>query len=251
MRVGLFIIIFFTAVAAAAQRKKDKESYYVYDSAWKPCQPENAKFLGYLVELDDTTYRWNFYNYKGLLMSVETYRDKDAQIPNGYFAWYDTHGIIDSSGYSANGKKDGKWYTYSDTLSVMMEQEYNKGKLIKTTDYTDPSYKRSTPDTDSLPGDHEAGFKGGITGWRKYLERNYQYPARALSIGQYGTVTVDFMVDSTGKIIVSKISRSVELSIDQEAIRLIRESKDWVPAIRMGKPVNAYRRQPITFSKQE
>ena len=253
MRVfPLCIIVWVAGIPAIGQKaKKEKESYYVYDSLWNSCQIENAKYLAYVQEFDDTIYRWNFYRFTGSLLSVETYRDKDAKIPNGYFAWYDANGIVDSSGYSINGKKDGDWYTFNDTLAAIMKREYSNGTLLKTIDYNDPSYKKQTNLSDTLPGDKEADFKGGVKAWIKYLEKNYQFPSRALSMNKYGKVMVQFIIDTTGKVADPKIVVSVEFSLDQEALRLIKESSSWTPGTRNGQKVNAYRRQPITFARPE
>jgi protein TonB len=37
----------------------------------------------------------------------------------------------------------------------------------------------------------------------------------------------------------------------QEAVRVIKKTKNWTPAIQNGRNVNAYRRQPITFVVEE
>ena len=248
MRI-LFIAtaLIFPVIVTAQQTK---EYFYLYDSAWNSCKAENAKYMAFVKEVNDTTYRWNYYNYTGPIITVETYRDKDAKIPNGFFAWYDSNGIIDSSGYTVNGKKSGNWYTYSDTLSVIAGQKWKEGKLIRMIDYTD-GYKTTDDPNDSLRGDVAAHFEGGINGWLQYLQKNHQFPLRAHSLSRYGKVIVDFIVDSTGKVTVAKLSRSVEFSIDQEAIRVISNSPGWTPAIHNGKKVNAYRRQSINFGKRQ
>ena len=37
------------------------------------------------------------------------------------------------------------------------------------------------------------------------------------------------------------------IEMEAEAIRLIKTSPNWLPAIQNGKKVNAYRKQPVTF----
>jgi TonB family protein len=177
------------------------------------------------------------------LIKVETYRDKDSKISHGYFSWYDANGNIDSSGPRFKGKKNGKWFSYSDTLSVVLERQYVNGRLMKTIDYTDSVRKVE----DSLPGDRPASFGDDVRGWRKYLERNLDCPERAITLGRHGNVMIDFTVDTVGKVEFQQVARSVEFSLDQEAIRLITKSKDWIPGIHMGKPAESYLRQPITF----
>jgi protein TonB len=35
--------------------------------------------------------------------------------------------------------------------------------------------------------------------------------------------------------------------MEDEAVKVIRKGPNWVPAIQNGRPVKAYRKQPITF----
>ena len=61
-------------------------------------------------------------------------------------------------------------------------------------------------------------------------------------------VAIAFVVDEAGQILEPFFVRSVEFSLDQEAMRLIRNSKTWSPAELNGEKVKAYRIQPITFA---
>ncbi|HEX2629304.1 MAG TPA: energy transducer TonB, partial [Chitinophagaceae bacterium] len=61
------------------------------------------------------------------------------------------------------------------------------------------------------------------------------------------TVIIQFVVDVDGS-----VSNIVPLSdkgygLEQEAIRVLKQSKKWKPAIQNGRQVKAYRKQPITF----
>jgi periplasmic protein TonB len=35
--------------------------------------------------------------------------------------------------------------------------------------------------------------------------------------------------------------------MEQEGVRVIKKSPDWIPAVELGKKVKAYKRQPIGF----
>jgi len=56
-----------------------------------------------------------------------------------------------------------------------------------------------------------------------------------------------FAVQPTGKIANLQIRQSVEISLDDEALRLLSESPDWVPAIKFDKKVRSFKIQPIVF----
>lgn len=92
----------------------------------------------------------------------------------------------------------------------------------------------------------EAKFDGD---WRRFLEKNLN-PQVALDHsappGLY-TVMMQFVVDTDGSISDIRVLSDPGFGLAQEAIRVIKKSKRWEAAIQNGKPVKAYRKQPITF----
>lgn len=239
-----FIIFFNTATFS----QKNNVNIYAFDENWKSCTIENAKYLSFQERVSDTVWEWKNYNFSGPLISIETYKDEKAAIPHGYFAWFDSNGLIDSAGFTYEGKKDKTWYYYTDTLSVWQIMEYDKGKLISSKDLAMLTEERRKNDSIGLkPGDKEAVIKGGDKAWIKYLQNNLKVPERAEKLGIGGTTRVYFMVDSDGTTKNIRIYKSVEYSLDEEAVRLIRESPKWEPALQSGKPVKAYRIQPVTY----
>lgn len=98
----------------------------------------------------------------------------------------------------------------------------------------------------------EAGFPGGDAAWRNYLSKslNTEVPAdNGAGEGNY-TVIVKFVVSKDGSVSEVSCENDPGYGICQEAIRVIKKTKNWTPAIQNGRNVNAYRRQPITFSVQ-
>lgn len=80
-----------------------------------------------------------------------------------------------------------------------------------------------------------------------YLAQRLKYPAKALEQGITGQVLVSFVVDKTGKVTQPTIVRSVEKSLDQEALRLVKEMPDWKPGKQRGVPVDVLYTLPISF----
>ena len=39
--------------------------------------------------------------------------------------------------------------------------------------------------------------------------------------------------------------------MEEEVMRIIKKGPKWIPAMQNGRPVNAYRRQPVTFMVEE
>jgi periplasmic protein TonB len=98
----------------------------------------------------------------------------------------------------------------------------------------------------------EAGFPGGDRAWRNYLEKNLNTEVPGENGAPEGnlTVIVKFVVSKDGSLSDISCETDPGYGICQEAIRVIKRTKNWTPAIQNGRNVNAYRRQPITFSVQ-
>lgn len=95
----------------------------------------------------------------------------------------------------------------------------------------------------------QAGFPGGEDAWRDYLRRtlNANTPVdNGATAGKY-TVIVKFVVSKDGSLSDIKCENDPGFGMCEEAVRVIKKTKNWTPAINNGKNVHAYRRQPITF----
>lgn len=98
----------------------------------------------------------------------------------------------------------------------------------------------------------DAKFPGGVPAWARFLNKNLQYPEQAIENGIGGTVIVQFVVDLEGNVSdVEAISGPETGGLREEAVRVIRKSGKWLPAVQNGRHVKAYRRQPVTFQVQQ
>jgi antitoxin component YwqK of YwqJK toxin-antitoxin module len=93
------------------------EILHAYNSNWEAIEDiNNASFIMSTIKENDSLYTCRYYHILGPMIYLESYKDKALEIPNGFFAWYDTTGRIDSLGYVHNGKKNGKWvYGFNDS----------------------------------------------------------------------------------------------------------------------------------------
>ncbi len=95
----------------------------------------------------------------------------------------------------------------------------------------------------------EASFPGGNAMWRKYLERTANGMVASdngAPIGKYTTI-VQFIVDKEGNISDVKPLTNFGYGMEAEVLRVIMKGPRWTPAVQDGRPVKAYRKQPITF----
>jgi protein TonB len=92
----------------------------------------------------------------------------------------------------------------------------------------------------------ESDYPGGAAAWQRYLNRNLRYPQDAIDNEIQGTVVVQFIVDKEGMVSdVEAISGPKELR--DEAVRVIKKSGKWTPAVQNGRQVKSYKKQPIVF----
>jgi periplasmic protein TonB len=85
--------------------------------------------------------------------------------------------------------------------------------------------------------------------WNNFVKRNLnadQPAENGAPAGKY-TVIVKFVVSKDGSLSDISCENDPGYGICEEAKRVIKKTKNWVPAIQNGRNVNAYRRQPITF----
>lgn len=90
-------------------------------------------------------------------------------------------------------------------------------------------------------------FPGGISGLRTYLNQNIRYPAEAQEICVQGRVVVSFVVEKDGHISDVTVLRSVDPSLDKEAIRVVRNMPRWTPGKQEGEPVRVRYNVPVSF----
>ena len=97
--------------------------------------------------------------------------------------------------------------------------------------------------------EHEAEFSKGPDGWLKFLQKTIDGNAPIKNNAPEGTyqVIIKFIVTRDGKVSDVVAETNHGYGMEAEAISVIKKSPDWKAAIQNGKPVNAYRRQPITF----
>lgn len=92
----------------------------------------------------------------------------------------------------------------------------------------------------------ESQYPGGPAAWQRYLYRNLKYPQEAMDNEIQGTVTVQFIVDKEGNVSdVEAVEGPQELRA--EAVRVIRKSGKWTPAVQNGRQVKSYKKQPVSF----
>lgn len=239
-------LLLLSTILSYGQRKKReaKEAFYAFDENWKNASMANSKYFVRRTKISDTCWQWDTYNMYGPMMKSEQSLDENGSTVHGRVVVFNTSGKADSICSYYMGSPNGKWYIYNDPFYNIV-LTYDMGKLVDTKKTV--KVKGSKPKDSVVQGEQESTFRGGVSGWQHYLNRNLRYPQRAFNARIDGSATVSFTIDSTGNVSDCYIYRSVEFSLDEESLRIIRESPRWNPSQKDGVPVTSYKRQPIIF----
>jgi TonB family protein len=93
-------------------------------------------------------------------------------------------------------------------------------------------------------------FPGGAAALMKFISENVKYPAQATADKAQGTVIMNFVIKSDGKVDQLNVERGVHPALDAEAIRVIGLMPDWTPGKQGGKAVDVQFTMPIQFKLQ-
>ena len=93
-------------------------------------------------------------------------------------------------------------------------------------------------------------YPGGDAALMQYLSSNIHYPAVAAENGVQGRVVVVFVVERDGSITDVNVMRSVDPSLDREAVRLVKNMPRWTPGKQNGSAVRVKFQVPVTFRLQ-
>ena len=93
-------------------------------------------------------------------------------------------------------------------------------------------------------------FPGGDAELMKFLSSHIKYPVVAEENGIQGRVIATFVVERDGSISDVKVVKSVDPSLDKEAIRVLKSMPKWIPGKQNGSAVRVKYTVPVTFRLQ-
>jgi len=93
-------------------------------------------------------------------------------------------------------------------------------------------------------------FPGGQSALFQWLSSNIKYPVVAEENGVQGRVIVTFVVERDGSITDVKVVKSVDPSLDKEAVRVTKSMPKWIPGKQNGSAVRVKYTVPVTFRLQ-
>ncbi len=93
-------------------------------------------------------------------------------------------------------------------------------------------------------------FPGGQAALLKWISDHIKYPAIAEENGIQGRVVCTFVVERDGSVTDVKVARSIDPSLDKEAVRVLKQMPRWNPGKQNGASVRVKYTVPVTFRLQ-
>lgn len=206
----------------------------------------NAIDGGSLKDGDGTLVAYYLYDSTGIAeMKKFSMLGFAHGVLNGIASHYFENGKLESSGFTESGNTVGEWKYYLEDGSIKHMINYNYSpfnenkKLIRA-----EIYSASGINT----GQRNPEFQGGEEAWLTFLEKTIRFPNSADDYLTLGIVYVDFVVSDIGRVTSSRIVKSVNKSLDDEALRVIGEMPRWNPGLSYGVPVSMIMNMPMSFN---
>ena len=96
--------------------------------------------------------------------------------------------------------------------------------------------------------DAKPTFKGGdLNSFTVWVHKNVTYPSIARDNGVQGRIIIQFTVGPDGVVRDIKAIRSVDVTLEKEAIRVVKSSPKWEPGMKDGAAVATRMNIPVIF----
>lgn len=91
-------------------------------------------------------------------------------------------------------------------------------------------------------------FEGGMPGFYRYIADNYVYPEAAVKNGIKGKMLIKFIIEKDGSLSDITVVQDLKYGTGEEAIRVLKNSPKWNPAIQNGRKVRIQFTLPIQLN---
>jgi TonB family protein len=265
MKVLTFFAFLLISTTAICQ---DTVTMY-FDARWKESTPENSMYHRKKFKVGNYWGAIDYYK-SGAILKTGTFTDDSCKKNQGESIWYSekgektmlityTAGELDGKkiiyyaggkvsieGFYKMGKNDGDWAAYYESGKISGKAHYENGEQTNAEFYNEDGSVNKKINA----FEQESEFPGGTGALSRFLSSNLHYPTKAFKAQIEGRVIVQFIVDKEGKVTNIEVIKSVDESLDKEAIRVVSKMPAWSPAIWGGKYVKSFKRLPIDFKLQ-
>lgn len=236
----LLFLIFFIHGAAFA----NDTLYFRLSNPWNTVKSSTGVYLRKCVKENDHFHCWD-YNMNNILVTESFYTDTNFTLKlfcHKYFN--EIKGFLEQTRCYLNGQLNGYRVIYNEKGDTIAYYILDNGHVIK-----EWSSLVGTKTNSTKIIEENAEFPGGQSAWITYLSENIKYPKSLRRKNIVGKIVVKYIVDSTGYISNVEIIQGLHPLLDEELIRVIKNSPRWRPARQNDKFVKATFTQPITIQE--
>lgn len=186
-------------------------------------------------------------------------------LPNGNYKMNYTgkHGsnsgtyFVNSNGQLEKINERNNIYTYFSDFDrygnwLRQKHEYVNGQHASTVERKIEYYSPQENDSVYLSTEQLPEFPGGQNAMFQYISDNIIYPFSAYSNGVHGRTVCQFVVNKSGDLVDCVVVKSSgDISLDQEAVRVLSAMPKWNPGQSAGEIVRVKCTVPVTFKLPE
>jgi TonB family protein len=165
--------------------------------------------------------------------------------PEGICSHYYENGMLESSGFTRQAMTIGEWKYYTENGDIKHIINYDYSPFSEQRKQIKPEiYSGAQINT----GSRIPEFQGGEDKWLNFLIQTVRYPNNGYNFPSLGIVYVDFVISDIGQIKSSRVVKSVNQALDNEALRVVEQMPRWNPGLRYGIPVSLIMNMPLSFN---
>ena len=132
-------------------------------------------------------------------------------------------------------------------INVDLDVEITEEDVVENIIIEDTGFKEVADEIFTIV-ENKPEFYGGQIAFMKFLQKNIHYPSQARRMGIEGRVYVQFVVGKDGSVSQVEVLKGLGAGCDEEALRVITKSPNWIPGKQRGKPVRVRMVVPLIFS---
>lgn len=273
------IVIFSLLLVVSLNGFCQNSTAFYFDRGMHPAPKSKAVIYG-TGKMDSGLYKLTCYyqKRKNPIACVAHFTDSTQRLHEGWFQYYYEDGKTGSEGNYRNGKKEGLWINYDEKGNINDSLEYKDDwAVMRTGFYEIPGshQKLLTVDDvvnntfiitlfnphgeiiseDKIPQDYTGiyinddtlcSFPGGAGAWQRYITKAIISHMDDLNDGDYGTVLLRFVVDTSGNITDVRPLTMKYSALAKIAFNAIDAGPKWIPGQHNGKNVKMIMIQPVT-----
>ncbi len=163
-------------------------------------------------------------------------------------SWFDNGNVASAGRFSAGYNQNGKWQFFHKNGKLSALEVYHDGVL------TDKQYfdEDGNGIADTTNKDRAAEFPGGMKAWQKYLSKNLYFPTQyKFENADKAVVVVSALIDEDGNISDVEINTPLYPAFDDIALKVVKKSPKWQPAIQHNRRVTYTILQAVYFTQEE